>query len=295
MPVSVEVVNEARAELGEGPLWDDRARRLIWVDYPSQQVLWCSPPTDLASRSLMMPGRPGCVGLRQDGGILVALPDGVWALPAGAEDGSAAMRIAAVPGAHSDIHLNDGACDPTGRFWVGSVVNRGREATGVLWRLEPGGELTPTLSGLQLSNGMDWSSDGRTFYHVDSLARRVDMFSVDLDEGTLRDRRPLVDLGAEDVLPDGLTIDSAGCIWVALWGGWAVRRYTPDGRLDQTIRLPVAQVSSCTFGGPAYEDLYITTAREGLSDGDLATQPLAGGLFCCRPGAQGRPAHRFGG
>ena len=295
MPVGVEVVDDARAELGEGPIWDDTAGRLLWIDHPSRRVLWHSPGSGTASRWLTVPGRPGCVALRRDGGMVVALPDGVWALPAGAEEESEALRLAALPGAREGITLNDGACDPTGRFWVGSVVDRGRDAAGVLWRLEPGGEMRPALSGLKLSNGMDWSLDGRTFYHVDSLARRVDSFSIDLDDGTLHDRRPLIDLGSEDVLPDGLTMDTDGCIWVALWGGWAVRRYTPDGHLDQAIHLPVAQVSSCTFGGPTYEDLYVTTAREGLSAAELAGQPMAGGLFRCRPGAQGLPAHRFGG
>jgi sugar lactone lactonase YvrE len=165
----------------------------------------------------------------------------------------------------------------------------------VLYRLEPTGHVEPVVDGIAVSNGIDWSLDGATMYYVDSLAHGVDAFSFDADTGALSERRRVAEIAPGDGVPDGLTVDSDGAIWVAIWGGWCVRRYAPDGELLLELALPVSQVSSCIFGGADLETLYVTSARTELSEDALAREPHAGSLFSFDAGVRGRPAFRFAG
>jgi sugar lactone lactonase YvrE len=161
--------------------------------------------------------------------------------------------------------------------------------------VEPDGHVTRVLAGLAIANGMAWSHDDRLLYFIDSATGRIDVLDFDPADGRATNRRPLIEIPARAGWPDGMTIDANGALWVALWDGHAVRRYTPAGDLDRIVELPVARVTSCTFGGPSLTDLYVTTARDGLSADQLAAQPLAGGLFVVRPGVGGLPAFRFAG
>ena len=209
-------------------------------------------------------------------------------------DGSV-ETIALVENENSLTRMNDGKCDPQGRFFAGTIALELTEKAGTLYRLDADGTASPVINGVTVSNGMGWSPDGGTFYYIDSFAYGIDAFDFDTDAGALSRKRRLIDVGRKDGLCDGMTVDREGGIWVALFGGWAVRRYRPDGSLDREIRLPVSQVTSCTFGGPDWRDLYITTAsiteRGMLSEWDLKKQPHAGAIFAVRSEVQGLPTN----
>jgi sugar lactone lactonase YvrE len=170
-----------------------------------------------------------------------------------------------------------------------------RAGAGALYRLDPDLSVHPMVGGVAISNGLDWSLDGRTMYYVDTPTRRIDQFDFDPASGAIADRRPFVTIDAADGSPDGLTVDADGGIWLALWDGWRVRRYYPDGSIDREIRLPVSEVTCPVFGGPDLDELYITTAWELLSEAQHAREPLAGALFRVRPGVRGRPPTPFAG
>jgi sugar lactone lactonase YvrE len=192
--------------------------------------------------------------------------------------------------------VNDAKCDSRGRFWVGTMAYdwQTHRGAGSLYRVDPDGSVLPALTGVSLSNGLAWSPDDATFYYVDSATQRIDQFAFDADAGRLANRRSLCTVPAQAGVPDGLTIDADGYLWLALWGGGALWRIEPlNGVVDRVITLPVTQVTSCAFGGPDLSDLYVTSAAVGLSQSALSDQPLAGGLFRIRPGVTGRPTQRF--
>lgn len=285
----VEVVLDARAEVGEGPVWDDDRRELVWVDIPRGEVHRWSPATGRdASLSV---GQPvGAVALRRSGGLVMAVRDGFGFLEHGQ------LRVCRpVEADRDDTRMNDGKCDSAGRFWAGTMALDMRPGAGALYRLERDLQLSRLLDGLGISNGLAWSLDDRTMYFVDSLAHGVDAFDYDAESGSISRRRRLVEIPADEGLPDGMTIDAAGHLWLALWDGWSVRRYTPEGELDTIVELPAAQITSCTLGGPNLDELYITSAAEGLSPDELDRQPYAGAIFSVSIEQHGLPAHRFAG
>jgi sugar lactone lactonase YvrE len=188
--------------------------------------------------------------------------------------------------------MNDGKCDSRGRFWAGSWTID-LTPDGALYRLDTDGTVSRLLEPVTCSNGIGWSPDDSLMYYIDSTTYRVDVFDYDSDSGAIAGRRPLVEIPELHGMPDGLTVDADGCIWVCLWGGSAIRRYDPAGRLDMVISLPTANVTSCTFGGRDLGDLYITSAREDLDERALAAQPEAGSLFVCRPGPTGLQPNAF--
>ena len=175
--------------------------------------------------------------------------------------------------------MNDGACDPQGRFWAGTMAYDESPGAGALYRLELDGSCTTVLTGLTIANGIGWSPDARTMYLNDSGTGRVETFSFDGASGAISDRRTLVESDRPGVVPDGLTVDAEGGIWVAWWGGGAVNRYAPDGTLVASIELPVERPTSCAFGGPEVATLFVTTARDGLDEAALMRQPDAGRVF----------------
>jgi sugar lactone lactonase YvrE len=187
--------------------------------------------------------------------------------------------------------MNEGGCDPDGRFYCGSMAYDQRPGGGALYRLDPGGSVRAVLENVTISNGLEWSPDGSRAYYNDTQTYRTDVFDYDGDSG-LTGRRPFVDLSAEAKLPDGLTVDEEGGVWVALANGGAVRRYTPAGVLDEGIEVPAKKVTACTFGGPNLDELFITTSREDLEPGE---DPLAGSLFRAEVGVAGLPVREFAG
>jgi sugar lactone lactonase YvrE len=191
--------------------------------------------------------------------------------------------------------MNDGNCDSMGRFWAGTVGLGEEPGAGALYRLDPDLTVTRVLDGVTESNGIDWSPDDRLMYYVDSMERRVDVFDFEPSTGAITNRRPFAIIDEGEALPDGLTVDADGGVWVALWGGSQVRRYDPNGSLDRVVALPTRQITSCAFGGSDLEDMYVTSAREWLAPEVLAQEPDAGAVFVCRPGIKGRVQRTFAG
>jgi sugar lactone lactonase YvrE len=189
----------------------------------------------------------------------------------------------------SDVRMNEGGCDPGGRFYCGSMAYDQKPGAAALYRLAPDGTVDVVLEGVTVSNGLEWSPDGSLAYYNDTATHRVDVFDYDISSG-LSERRPFVDVAP--MRPDGLTIDAQGGVWVALSNGAALRRYSSAGELDDVVEVGPQKVTACTFGGPGLNELYITTSREGLEPGQ---DPLAGSLFRCEPGVTGVPVREFAG
>ncbi len=284
----VEPVGDVTAALGEGPYWVPEDDCLLWVDiegarlhrtyFPSKETVTDS----LSAVSAAFPVVGG--GILTVGGAALTL-----LFPAERGGQWVARTIAGVP-ARDGIRFNDAGVDPAGRVWVGSMHMTEAEPVGELYRLDPGGRLTTVIKGVTVSNGLGWSPDGSRMYYADTPLGRVDVFDYDPATGEAFSRRAFADLSGAEGVPDGLTVDADGCIWVAMWGGSALRRFTPDGQPDAVLPVPVSQPTSCAFGGPDLADLYITSASVGLTDAERAAQPLAGRLLHVRPGPVGLPS-----
>ena len=289
-----EVVVAAGAELGERPFWDAFADGLMWVDILAGQLHRYRP--GLGDSVFHTAGvAVGAAAPRAGGGYVLAAADGFRLVGA---DGQPAGGPWRPPGMLADVRFNDGVCDPAGRFWAGTVAADRRAGAGALYRLDPSGQISVVLDGVTESNGLGWSPDGGTFYYIDSgePRPRIRAFPCDLAAGTLGAARDLVQPPASYGIPDGLVVDADGCLWVAFWGGGAVRRYSASGELLASLEVPVSQPSCPAFGGPGLADLYVTTAWEDMTDAQRAAEPLAGHLLHTRvQGVRGLPAGRFGG
>ena len=283
------LLSDIRALLGEGPAWDARSGRVLSVDIEGRRLHRTDPESG-ATQSLEVAEAIGVCLPRGSGGYVAALETGFHAI---SDDGKV-EELVRVDTRAEGLRFNDGACDPQGRLWAGTMAWDARPGAGALYRLDPDLRLERVLDGVTISNGLGWSPDGGTLYYVDTPTMRVDAFDYDPPTGNVSRRRTFVELPGPG-RPDGLCVDAEGAVWVALWGGWSVERYLIDGRLDAVIPLPVAQVSSCAFGGPELDQLFITSAWVGLSDEDRDAQPLAGSLFRARPGVQGLAQASFAG
>lgn len=282
----IDVAVSETAEHAEGPVWDNEAERLLWVDIMAGLV-HAHTPTTGARQSWRLGRDVGCVAPLRDGGLIAAVREGFAVIN---ENPACGSRTVAAPLIDDEsVRMNDGACDPAGRFWAGSMAYDESVGAGSLYRLDLDGTVTQVLSGVTISNGLGWSPTGRHSYYIDSGTGGVDRFSYDVDDGVLSDRERLVSIPAESGVPDGLAVDADGCVWIALWGGGQVRRFDASGRPLDILHLPVAQVTSCAFGGSDLGDLYITTSRYGLTKDHLAGQPLAGSVFVTNPGVAGLP------
>jgi sugar lactone lactonase YvrE len=287
--VEAEPVSKATAVLGEGPYWVPEDSALLWVDIPNGQLFRTEFPSgatqsmSLGAVSAAFPALGGGILTAGDNRLMLHTP------PAAAGDTWVSLTIAEVP-AREGIRFNDASVDPAGRIWVGSMHIAESEPLGTLYRLDPGRVLTPVLKGVTVSNGIGWSPDGSRMYYADSPLRQIDVFDYDPATGEAFQRRTFADLSRVEGIPDGLTVDLDGCIWVALWGGGALRRFTPDGEQDAVIPLPVSRPTSCAFGGPDLTDLFVTTASIDLTDDQLAAEPLAGRLLRLHPGPSGLPS-----
>jgi sugar lactone lactonase YvrE len=287
----VALLIDAKAEVGEGPVWDDQSGELLWVDITSRRLHRYRLAAG-TSEFMNLPGSVGAIALREAGGYILALEDGFWMLD---KWGDPPRRLVSVEAEITANRMNDGKCDRSGRFWAGTMALDSSRGAGSLYRLDRDGKVVKMLNEITISNGIAWSSDDNACYFVDSATGGIDVFDYAASSGTITNRRTLIREAPESGLPDGMTVDAQGYLWVAFWGGWSIRRYSPEGQLDKVVRLPVSQVSSCTFGGAGFSQLYVTSARTGLSDDELRRQPSAGGIFICNPGVVGLPANRFAG
>jgi len=284
-----EVAVAPGAQLGEGPRWDAATGTLLWVDIPAKLVHRYDP-TDGTDTTKPVADVVSLALPRRKGGIVFGLPDGLHLL-----NGRRSIGPVAIEADRPDTRTNDGACDAAGRIWVGTMALDERSPVAALYRVDPDYAVTTVLTGTTISNGLGWSPSGRLFYFIDSPTRRVDVFDCDLGTGELENRRRFAAVEVEGAVPDGLTVDAEGCLWVALHGGWGLNRYSPEGELVATVTLPVERVTSCCFGGDDLRDLYVTTRREGLSASERAAQPLAGCLLRLDVGVAGLPTDAFAG
>jgi sugar lactone lactonase YvrE len=269
------------AELGEGPYWDIDTQSLYWVDVPARLVHRMDGSGAHTSWDVGMP--VGAVVPMASGGLCVAAGNGFYVLDL---DTGAVTEIAQAPGLPG-TRMNDGACDRAGRFYAGSMASDETPGRGTFYRLDTDRTVTPLYSGIGISNGVGWSPDDRLMYYIDSLAYRVDVMEYDIETGRVGQRRPFARLGSGEVVPDGLAVDAEGGVWTAVWGGSVIQRYDTDGRLTAVVRLPAAHVTSCAFGGPDLDQLYITTAA--------GPGRCAGALFTCPAGVKGLPAFPYRG
>ena len=281
---------QARDQLGEGAFWDERAGELLRVDITRGRIHAWNPATHRVETQEMAGEVSAVVPRAAAPGWLVATGRRLLL-----RDGEAQRTLAFVERDRPDNRFNDCKCDPQGRLWAGTMSGRRAPGTAALYRLRGGGEIERVIAGTTISNGLGWSPAGDRMYFIDSTTQRIDVLDFDAASGDVANRRALVEVDPRDGLPDGMTVDAEGGIWVCLFGGGAVRRYSPEGVLEAAIALPVTNPTSAAFGGADLRTLYVTTARHRLSPEQLAVEPLAGDLFALYPGVRGMPGNRFAG
>ena len=277
---------EAVAELGEGPRWDAEREELLWVDILAGALHRGVVEAEGVRRigGVRIDRHLGAAAPMVDGGWVVAAATGFGLL---AEDGTLVELAQPEADAEGRTRMNDGACDPQGRFWAGSMAYDEAPGAGTLYRLDGDGSVREMAGGATVSNGLGWSPDGRTMYYSDSGTRTVDAFAFDPFAGAIADRRTILRYGPDEGACDGLAMDDEGCLWIGIWDGWRVERRAPDGSLLAVVDVAAARVTACCFVG---RTLVITTAWTGLSDASRARQPDAGRLFCADVGVAGPPA-----
>lgn len=282
--MTAERITDSVAYHAEGPVWSPRWGGLRWVDMLAGDVLALRPDGSIDRRhvgSIAAAVRP-----RRSGGAVIGVERG-FAL----EDPSGEVTELEPLWTHDRVRMNEGACDPDGRFYCGSMAYDRTPGAGAVYRLDPDGSVHVAIEGTTISNGLDWSPDGSLAYFNDTETYQVAVFDYDRDSGLI-DRRTFVGIVPSEGRPDGLTVDSEGGVWVALNKGGVVHRYDRDGTLDAVISLPVSQVTACTFGGDNLDELFITTSRENLDPDD---EPAAGSLFRAEVGVTGQPTREFDG
>lgn len=278
-------IDAAGALLGEGALWDDRTATLWWVDIKRSRIhRW----RDGAALPVIEGGRVTALALANAGGLVALGDHGLAAL----DDAGRPLDALSHPErGHPRNRWNDAKVAPDGALWAGSMDDGEEEASGALWRLTADGGAARIAEDYAVTNGPTFSPDGRWMYHADSGRQRI--WRYDLSDPAFP-REPWARFGDGQGYPDGMTTDAEGCVWVAFWDGWCVRRLTPDGAIDREVRVPVARPTCPAFGGDGFRTLFVTSASVGLDAAALAGQPQAGGLFAADVGVSGMPAHRFG-
>lgn len=287
-----ELIADVKAELGEGPSWDARRELLFWVDIEGHQVHEYNP-TDGTDRTIPVGRHVGAVVPMEDGGLLIAGRDGFYTLDPHTGELEAIAKPEHEPAGN---RFNDGKCDPSGRFWAGTMSMKHESNKGALYRLDSDKSLHTILDGVSTSNGLAWNADGSVLYYIDTPTLKVAAYDFDAASGTISNPRTAVEFPEGEGYPDGMAIDAEGMLWVAHWGGWKVSRFNPaTGERLMEIPVPAEQVTSCAFGGEELDELYITTARTGIPEDRLKEQPAAGGLFRVNPGVKGTPTVSYRG
>ena len=292
MDTGVELLVDAHAQVGEGPLWDEERQVLYWVDILSS-LLYIYDPATGENRALDVGQHVGTVVTRASGGLMLAVREGFASFDLESQE----LTLIANPEAHiTGNRFNDGKCDPAGRFWAGTMAYENPTNQGSLYRLDTDLSVHEIFGDVAISNGIIWSLDHSTMYYIDTLRKNVRAFDYADDTGDISNERVIVNVPEEIGMPDGMAIDSEGMLWVAHYGGSCVSRWNPNtAQLLLKIDLPVTQVTACAFGGPDLDTLYITSAAQELDAAELERQPLAGGLFSIKTPYQGVPSFRFGG
>jgi sugar lactone lactonase YvrE len=285
------VVLEHRCLLGEGPVWDFERKTIIWIDILKGEIHEHSPVEKWHS-ILKINEMIGSVALCKDGNFIAALQSGFAYINRSSRE----IKKLIDPERHlPNNRFNEGKCDPAGRFFAGTMALSKKRGQGSFYMLKNEGSVEKKMGNLSVPNGMVWSIDHRTFYHIDSPTSQVVSYDYDIKTGDFSNKKVIIIIPKEDGFPDGMTIDEEGMLWIAHWNGWQTSRWNPyTGQKLGYIPLPVANVTSCTFGGEELSDLYITSAKAGLRESELNEQPLAGAIFVIRnPGHKGEKAFVF--
>jgi sugar lactone lactonase YvrE len=293
--MQAELIVDARNAVGESPVWVPEENALYWVDIPAGGLQRWSADTGQVNawKTLEM---LACIARHRDGGWVAGMESGFFRLHPRTDGSLDSERLAQVEHARADMRLNDGRCDRQGRFWAGSMVLNmsANAADGTLYRYSVGqrGPLDSRLSGFIVPNGLGFSPDGRTMYLSDShpQVQQIWAFDYDIETGTPSNRHVFVDMNQYDGRPDGAAIDADGCYWTCANDAGLIHRFTPDGRLDRSLVVPVKKPTMCAFGGPRLDTLFVTSIRPG---DDHDPQSLAGGVFALDPGVKGLPEPRF--
>ena len=277
----VRCVAQIGAELGEGPVWVAAEGRLYWVDIQGKQLHWLDHASGSAGH-FELPARTSVAAPRREGGLILVTELGLAEFDTATGRFTLRQPITLEPG----FRTNDGKLDAAGRLWWSSMDNSGGKRPGAIYRTDPDGHTHKALEGVHIANAVACSADGATLYLADSTRRTLWTFPIGAD-GALGERREFATTHGEPGVADGAALDAEGYLWNAQWGAWRLVRYAPDGRIDRIVEFPVAQPSSCAFGGPDLTTLYVTSAWENLDADARAKQPLAGGLFAFEPGVAG--------
>ncbi len=286
--MDIGCIFEGPMDLGEGPMWHVKEQALYWIDIanPSLHRLEF---TSNQHQSWKMPAVIGAIAPHAHGGLIAAVGEEVVKidLPSGE-----ITPIVSVISGQSELRLNDGKCDRAGRFWVGAACFDRENPTGGLFRLDVEGSLTQMEGGMTISNGLGWSPDNKTFYYTNGLEYVIYAYDFDLAKGEISNRRVFAKLPEGPVEPDGLTIDSEGYVWAARWNAGMVVRYAPDGRIDRELYMPISRPTSCIFGGPNLETLFITSCSKSIGE-NLRLPSPAGAIFAIDVGVKGLPEPEF--
>lgn len=290
-----DLVVDVGAVDGEGPFWVASEGRLAWVDIGAG-ILHLTDVKNGADDTIKVGSALGAAAPRRNGGFVLAVQDGFALIEPGSTEVS---LVAPIDSDGGKLRMNDGKCDTRGRFWAGTMAYDFDERVGVLYRLDPDLTVTRLFDRLGISNGLDWTEDGRTFYYIDSLDFCVDVFDSDPESAEISNRRVAFEVPNDQsvepgmAIPDGMTLDAEGHLWVAVWGAGEVRRYTPGGELEAVVEMPVPCPSACAFGGEDLSDLYITS----MVPSTLDRRPLAGegAVYRVKPGVSGVPVRSFAG
>lgn len=278
--MDIELLFDARALLGEGPIWDSRAQMLYWIDIHNKRIF--------AGGDILieLDDFIGCIAPRQKGGLTLTQRFRFASLDL---DSLTLTRLASLKDEPPNNRFNDGKCDPFGRFLAGTMDMGGKDPNGSLYSFD-GRTITKLLGDITISNGMTWSPDYKTFYYIDTPTREVRAFDYDMETGAVANPRLTIRIFESLGWPDGMTSDRQGHLWIAMWGGAQVTRWDPQtGRLLEQVPVPAKNVTSCVFGGKDLNELYITSARLGLDEAASTRYPLTGGLFRLQTNVEGMP------
>ncbi|MBX8493440.1 glucurono-1,5-lactonase [Pseudomonas cichorii] len=286
--MDAELIFDARNATGESPVWSVREQALYWVDIPAGRLYrWNA--ADNRTQSWKAPQMLACIAAHSSGGWIAGMESGLFHLQPGEGENLTSTLLAGVEHGQPGMRFNDGRCDRQGRFWAGTMLldMAAGVPAGALYRYSAGQQqLNAQLQGYIVPNGLGFSPDGKTMYLSDShpSVQKIWAFDYDTDSGTPHDRRLFVNMNDYPGRPDGAAVDSDGCYWICGNDAGLIHRFTPQGRLDRSVTVPVKKPTMCAFGGSGLDTLYITSIRPG---GDIGDQPLAGGVFAFRPGVTG--------
>ena len=289
---NMELVIDSQSELGEGAIWNYKTGELLWIDITGKILNIYNPKTDF-NKAMFTGEMIGTVVPEESGLLLVALQHGIYQF----DPQTGAKKLIADP--EKDIpnnRFNDGKCDPAGRFWVGTMDLDIKPGVAALYRLDPDSTIHKMIDSVSISNGIVWSADLKKMYYIDSPTQKVMAYDYSNETGEISNPKVAIEIPTATGLPDGMTIDADGNLWVALYGGAAVSCWNPEtGKLLRKIDVPAKNVTSCAFGDDDLGTLYITTARQETSDEELDKYPHAGGVFKIHPGVKGVDAYFFKG